>query len=343
MSDPLKIINKKKNLLCKSKLNFTCLTENMILELVNIYNTTFCDNNINFCLKNKIINIKNRKIKDIYNELKNKLKIYNNLYKEEKYWKKINEFAQVFLNNNYYYLPKMPYEWCDTIKDWRATLNAPWLSNYDIDDVIIKYEKKYNDFKFLGSIPIDFRKKRYGSCTLDMFMNNPSNSWLSFNKEKNNKYCNFNPTIFKDKKYFGIVFNTDTYDGPGKHWMSMYISLNKKKPCILFFDSACTYPNLHHEIRGFINNIKTIYPNIDFEVKYNTKTHQTSNSECGMYSIYFILCMVDSDKNNNNCLNTFNKYFNNEKFTIHDKLMILYRTKLFDSSVCKKIQLENIE
>ena len=54
----------------------------------------------------------------------------------------------------------MPYEWCNDIKQWRVSLiEAPWLSNYDIDSIIEQYENKYDSFKFLGSSPIDFRKR----------------------------------------------------------------------------------------------------------------------------------------------------------------------------------------
>lgn len=346
-NDPLKIINEyskcKKNKNTKKKLKFTCLTEDIILQLVNIYNNNFCSNNPTFCLKNKTIKVNNRDINNIYNELKYKLSLYNKVYSKELYWKKIKEFSHIFINNNFFHVTKMPTEWCSTIKNWRNSyINAPWLSNYDIDDVIIKYENKYKKFKFLGSIPIDFRRTKFGSCVLDLFSNS-SKSWLKI--DNNSNYCNFNPLIYKNKTHFGIVFNTDTSDGPGKHWMSMIFCVNPKNPYILFFDSACTYYNLHDEIKNFINNIKNIYPQLNFTVKYNKKQHQTSNSECGMYSIYFILTMLDADFSSNkkyNGIKFFDKYFDNDSYTIHDKLMILYRTKFFDASTCKKIHLENI-
>ena len=45
----------------------------------------------------------------------------------------------------------------------------------------------------------------------------------------------------------------------------------------------------------FVKDIKKQYSDIDFTFKYNSVQHQQSNSECGMYSIYFILTMVDAD------------------------------------------------
>ena len=102
---------------------------------------------------------------------------------------------------------------------------------------------------------------------------------------------------------------------------------------ILFFDSAVTYPSLHKEIQEFVKDIKKQYSDIDFTFKYNNVQHQQSNSECGMYSIYFILTMVDADNMKNSSMNsieTFDKYFNNDDGTIiTDKLMLLYRSKFF--------------
>ena len=76
--------------------------------------------------------------------------------------------------------------------------------------------------------------------------------------------------------------------------MALYVNVNKK--IILFFDSAVTYAHLHPEITAFVENIKNQYKNQNFTFKYNNIQHQHSNSECGMYSIYFILTMLDADE-----------------------------------------------
>ena len=347
LNNPLLLVNKD-NISCniknKDKGSLSCLSKNIILKLVKIYNTTFCNNNQKFCLTYKRIKTENRIISDIYKELKNKLTKYNKLYQNEIYWKKIKEFTDIFINDDYIFTPKMPTDWCDSLSEWKnGNTDAPWLSNYDIDEIILSYENKYDNFKFLGSIPIDFKDVKDNMCILDIFNSDSSEkSWLKYNSKKN--ICNFNPSIYSNKTHFGVVFNTDTHDGSGQHWMSMYICTDKNKPCILFFDSAVTYNPIHNKIQNFINNIKNTYPYLKFKIKYNDHKHQTSNSECGMYSIYFILTMLDADLSSNknyNAIKFFNKYFDNSDFTIKDKLMILYRTKLFNSSVCKKIQLEN--
>ena len=169
--NPLELINKsnKLNNYCnprnKNSLGFTCFSKNDILELVAIYNSNFCDNNKKFCYKHKIIEItqngKERPIKNIYDDLKTKLILFNKKNKKEYCWLKIKEFKEKFINKENLFVPQMPYEWCSDIKKWRISrIEAPWLSNFDIDNIIEQYEYKYHDFKFLGSSPIDFRKKK---------------------------------------------------------------------------------------------------------------------------------------------------------------------------------------
>ena len=340
-TDPLQIFNKNKDrLYCnvnnKNALSFTCFSENDILELVTIYNSDIANDSNTKSVKNAkdiypVINIKNKHIKKIYDELKTNLTKYKHSNNKEYCWLKLSAFKKKFISSDNLFIPEMPTEWCHDIKNWRESLiDAPWLSNYDIDGIIEQYEFKYKNFKFLGSTPIDFRQKKYGSCILNIFNDDDSKSkWLK-NTNYKEEYCDYNPSGYKGKNVFGIVFNTDNHDGGGKHWMGLYI--NVKKKIILFFDSAVTYSHLHPEIVAFVDNIKKQYKNSNFTFKYNTIQHQKSNSECGMYSIYFILTMLDSDESGKyNSLTVFDKYFNSSEKTITDKLMVLYRTKLFRS------------
>lgn len=333
----LKIVKKinKCNLEKKNRTSFSCFSEHEIKKLVYIYNKIFCKNNIEICYVQKLIPLVNKKtkkkhtVKELYNMLKSRLIKFNKKYNNEYAWLKIDEFKKEFTNTENIFIKKMPTEWCKDIKKWRQQeIEAPWLSNYDIDDVIIQYEHKYDKFKFLGSIPIDFSHNKYGTCVLKIFSNDyERNKWVKPNSNKS--YCDFNLTEYPDKESFGIVFNTDTHTGGGKHWMGMYINLKTK--CILFFDSATTYYNLHKEIRRFVKNIEDTFPNIDFTFKYNTVTHQQTNSECGMYSIYFVLTMIDADYTKGySALNIFDEYFNHENRQIPDDLMLKMRSEFFN-------------
>jgi len=343
-TDPLKLLNNNRqycNIKNKNNLSFTCFSENDIYELITIYNNDIANINNGKKLKKieknelyPIIQLRDSKsnkktIKMIYEELKKNLSKYKETNNKEYCWLKLSAFKNKFISSDNVFVPEMPTEWCHQITQWRESLiDAPWLSNYDIDNIVEQYEYKYNDFKFLGSTPIDFRHKKYGSCVLSVFNQDKEKSkWLKFNKEKN--FCDYNPLGYKDKKIFGIVFNTDKHDSGGRHWMSMYINIEKK--LILFFDSAVTYLHLHPEIKDFIENIKKQYK-FKFTFKFNNIKHQQSNSECGMYSIYFILTMLDADQSKKySSEQIFDTYFNSSEKTISDKLMVLYRTQLFRS------------
>jgi len=144
-----------------------------------------------------------------------------------------------------------------------------WLSTLDINNVLTQYEHKYPDFKFLGAVPMDFDSLEY----------------LPF------KNINFEDFI-NDKIYrLGVIFNLDESYKSGSHWVSLYINL--KEGQIYYSDSYGIRPE--KRVVNFINRVenhlkkKGIY-NID--VRYNKTQHQQGNSECGVYSINFILRLL---------------------------------------------------
>jgi hypothetical protein len=138
-----------------------------------------------------------------------------------------------------------------------------WLSNFDILSVMQEYEKFYDNFEFLGCVPIDF--------------NEIDKSFSNFNLKKFNK----------TKNIFGAIFNTDPSFKSGQHWVSLVVNISKKTIC--FFDSVGTEPP--KEIKIFIDKIvkQGEKNNINFQLFINRKRHQMGNSACGIYSLYFII------------------------------------------------------
>ena len=93
----------------------------------------------------------------------------------------------------------------------------------------------------------------------------------------------------------GIVFNTDPSTESGQHWISMFMDLkgkNMNEPYIYFFDSVANEPP--NEIKNFIQKMINESKQINNELKfaYNDIVHQQENTECGIYSIYFITEML---------------------------------------------------
>ena len=136
-----------------------------------------------------------------------------------------------------------------------------------------QYESKYTDFKFLGAVPIDFDDlPDLGIRDLD-----------------------FNKLINEGKTKLGIIFNTDPHDASGEHWISSFADLTKGN--VYFFDSYGTRPE--PQIRKFMRRIHNFCKNQlqigGGEINHNTVRAQYSNSECGVYSINFILRMLSGD------------------------------------------------
>jgi len=163
----------------------------------------------------------------------------------------------------------------DTFIPIRPKGKYQWLSTSDIRNVLKQYEHSYANYAFLGPVPIDF-------CTLG-----------------SNEVCNINLKTSKrnGKTKLGIVFNTDPSNKPGKHWISMFIDISDPDPHnheIGYFDSYGMAPILP-EIRTLISNLKKQNPYIKLKLNCtddicsHSIRHQKNNSECGMYSINFIV------------------------------------------------------
>jgi hypothetical protein len=162
-------------------------------------------------------------------------------------------------------------------KEWKKKPNT-WLSSMEILDVMKQYEKTYKCFEFIGPSPIDFDvKKMYGECVWD-------------------ELCNFslNEQIKNGKTKIGIIFNTDPHNKPGQHWISMFINIKKKK--IFFFDSTGDKPP--KEIMTLVKRIQEQGLNHDQKIKFVFDSnegieHQYGNTECGIYSLFFIVHMLE--------------------------------------------------
>lgn len=167
---------------------------------------------------------------------------------------------------NYLYRPTYP-------KEWNNNKNE-WLSNFDILAVIKQYEETYPSFKFIGPTFIDFDTKLYN------------------NKCVENDLCNFHiDTYMKSKQTkIGIVFNLDKHNQSGSHWVSLFIDLEHN--FIFYFNS--TGEETPPEIKDLIERIikQSSEKGIQMEYKNNSIEHQLENTECGMYSLFFIISML---------------------------------------------------
>lgn len=297
----------------KKKHKYTCFSNEQIYKICNEYNKYYTNTPIN-------LNIK--PISKLYKELCKHMININPNNKKEVFWLDEPFIDKLFNNNekNELFVPKMPEEWCKNYTvDWDTNMKtnnfrAPWLSNFDIDAVINQYHKKYPFFVYLGTFPIDFQGSTFtGSCVSHL--------------------CGFkiDELTSRKKTCFGMVLNTDKHTQGGSHWISIFCNLKQSK--IYFFNSAENkHSKIPTEVLNFVDDIRNQVKNIyrsELEFIYNQKVHQQSDSECGVYSIFFILTMLEASEKNtkDSTKKTFNKYFNNS--TITDINMLAKRLEYF--------------
>ena len=201
---------------------------------------------------------------DLWKDISSYMKSKHNCH-DEICWVETLKLGQI---EKVAFKPKLPDEWLQCNSNYAPNNNCmnTWLSNLEIDDVMVQFMNNIEHFDYLGALPIDFA-------------NLPDKKINSFT---------IRDTLDKKKTKVGVIFNTDPSYKGGQHWICGFIDLESNE--LNFFDSygsGGTYPK---EIETFftklVNQAKEL--GIDLIVKKNTIRHQFKNSECGVYCIKFI-------------------------------------------------------
>ena len=187
-----------------------------------------------------------------------------------------------------------------TFKPLKPSKKYQWLSTTDIRKVMKQYQKKFPNFIFLGPVPIDF-------------------------DEINTEIGNINLKELKKNgiEKLGIVFNLDEHYKSGSHWVGLYMEFSDNRQEVSFFDSYGEDPD--NRINILMDRlIKSANENLNMNIKKNINKIRTqyANSECGVYSMNFILHNVMGDSfedtteniiNDDNMNKRRNLFFRNNK------------------------------
>ena len=261
--------------------NYTCYDNNSLNIIKKLWNIKHPDDKI-----------KDKNPKQIWIKLKDK---FSNICNNEFCWME-TEFTKNKLNKRLLKQRFAPFH----PRHWNIDKNA-WLSSTDIIKVMKGYEDNYTNFNFIGPSPIDFDNK------------------LSDKLCVYNELCNFNLEKFikKNINKIGFIFNTDPHYKSGSHWIALY--LDTKKNILFFFDSNGDI--IPQQVKKLSNRIldqsKTLNLNLKYDDNYKVN-HQKSNTECGMYCLYFIITLLKDQYNT--------EHF--KKKIIKDDLMESYRNIL---------------
>ena len=268
----------------KDKLDYTCYTKNSLFKIKEIWNK-----------KHPNMAITSNKPRKIWESLNY---VLGKTCNRESCWLKhkcLSENISLDIRKNTF-APKRPESWIQNPNEW--------LSSVEILDVMKQYEKIYPCFDFIGPSPIDYDKHvAYGECVWEEL--------CEFNLEK---------TLQDKKRKIGVIFNLDPHNKPGSHWVALFIDTDKKK--IYYLDSYGE--EIPSKINKFSNKVIKQADTLGlgkYELLVNKRRHQFSDSECGMYSLYFIIEMLKGK--------SFKKFTNQR---IKDKLMMDLRKRYFNDN-----------
>jgi hypothetical protein len=272
----------------KNQNDFSCFSNEDLYRLREMWNVRHPDAMVNSNDPREIWELMKQNMSSVCN--KESCWIKQNFVTDDKTKKELQDA----------FAPKSP-------KEWKKN-PTEWLTSSDILNVMKQYEKAYKCFEFLGPSPIDYdAKKMYGECV-----------W--------NELCKFNlkDQIKRGKTKIGVIFNLDPHNKGGSHWVSMFINIKRKM--IFFFDS--TGDKIPKRIKRFADNVieqgKSLNPRIDFKFDQNHPVeHQYGDTECGIYSLFLIVHMLE-DTINEEYLKTH---------ILKDKYMQKFRKIYFNSEL----------
>jgi len=153
-----------------------------------------------------------------------------------------------------------------------------WLDSNDIANVLNQYEDAFPEFEFMGPFPIDF-------AAPDPYEGGGQKRCLM------TEICELRvqKALQSGTKAIGIVYNLDPHFKSGSHWVANYIDIVKHR--CYYFDSYGMKPP--PQVAKFMKWLTTQDPKMRLE--YNARRLQYKNTECGVYSIYFIIRMFMGD------------------------------------------------
>ena len=168
-------------------------------------------------------------------------------------------------------------------------IDNSWLSNHNIEAVLDQMKIRYPNFFYYECQMMDFMD--VGGSLLQL------------------------ATTPDQFTVIGCVLNTDKTGNRGKHWVCLLVDRRTNNSTIEYFNSSGQPPV--KKLVEFIEKCKK-QMGITTYVVVSDIEHQKSNSECGMYSLFYIWCRL---------LGISWKYFRDNR--VEDKIVFEFRKYVF--------------
>jgi hypothetical protein len=171
----------------------------------------------------------------------------------------------------------------DRIKPEGPANSTRLLNNENIDNVLKKLTKQHTCFYHMDFQMIDFAGEK-----------NYSGEWAIKNNRKISpthlgKIDMTKDVVTEGYKTFGVVMNTDVRTGGGIHWFSLFCDFRTTPYTVEYFNSSGNKPV--KQIQDWLikteENLKSAGHNAKVVV-LSGLSHQKSETECGLYSLYYI-------------------------------------------------------
>lgn len=170
----------------------------------------------------------------------------------------------------------------DRIKPNGPANSTKLLNNENIDNVLKKLSKLHNGFYHMNFQMIDFAGEKIG------------NDWkiikgIKITPTALGKLDMTTDVINKGFKTFGVVMNTDVRTNGGIHWFALFCDFRTHPFTIEYFNSSGNKPV--KQIQDWLIKTELNITKHDNKAKViilSGVAHQKSQTECGLYSLYFI-------------------------------------------------------
>lgn len=166
------------------------------------------------------------------------------------------------------------------LKPFGPRNQAQWLTNFDIDRTLRRWAGEFRDFFPCPFAMIDFAETNDALGRVDM---------RAVARGLNRVVGEPPAALATPCQTFGCVVNTDSSRGPGIHWVCVFVDMRAAPPTVEFFDSLGRPPPMPL-VRWLAATADKIGGRVVIASQHR---HQQSNSECGVYALFYIRARLD--------------------------------------------------